>query len=402
MRAVRYLIVGGGLAAHRAAQQLARRDPGGAALLVSDERDPPYDRPPLSKEFLRGERRADTLAYPLVEGVDMALGVRCIHLDPTAHRATLSDGRTVEFERALIATGGRPRLLDVPGADAGGVHSLRTLPDAAAIDAAAAGARSAAIVGAGFIGMEAAASLVARGLEVTVVEAAPRVWAGFVPEALSTFFARYCTDRGVRFETGARVTRIDADRNARVVLADRDAVGADLVIVAVGIEPNVELAVAAGLEVADGIVVNEHLQTSAADVYAAGDVASSPDPVFGRRRRVEHWGAAEYGGQVAAWNMSGDSKPYDLLSYAWSDIFDLHLEFAGDEAPGDRVVTRGTIDDGRFTMLYLAGEYLSAYFAVNGNRRDFGPLQKLIRGRVPLGGREDRLADPDFSLRGLL
>ena len=175
----------------------------------------------------------------------------------------------------------------------------------------------------------------------------------------------------------------------------------DFVGIAVGIVPNVELAQQAGLEVDNGVVVNEHLQSSHEDVYAGGDVANYIDPVIGKRRRVEHWGHAEFCGQLAAQNMTGAHNAYDLLTYVWSDIFDLHLEFAGDESERDQVLVRGRLEDRSFTVLYLKQHVLRAYFAINTGAKEFPVLQRLIRQKKDLSGKEAQLQDPASALKGL-
>jgi NADPH-dependent 2,4-dienoyl-CoA reductase/sulfur reductase-like enzyme len=258
------------------------------------------------------------------------------------------------------------------------------------------------IVGAGFIGLELAASLTQKGVRVAVVEAAPRVWARFADPALATFFQDYCARKGIAFYTGEKVSEIRGGSrpSAVVTMAGRE-LPCDFVCVGVGIVPNVELAREAGLAVDNGIVVNEFLQSSHADIYAAGDVAAYLDPVFGKRRRVEHWGHAEYSGQLAGRNMAGARDPYDLLTYVWSDVFDLHLEFAGDESEHDVVLLRGRQEDGAFTVLYLREGALRAYFAVNADPKELPILQRLIRTGAILDGREEQLRDPAFAIAGL-
>lgn len=403
-----YLLIGGGLVASRAARQIRKRDPERRITLVGAEPHAPYDRPPLSKEFLRGEKAGDELLFDTAEeleqsGIELELGTVVRELDAHGKRVRLDDGATLSFDKALIATGGRPRRLELPGGDLGGIHYLRTVDDAAAIAEAARAGGRAAIVGAGFIGMEAAASLTKLGVAVTVLEAEPRVWARFADETLSGFFQDYCARKGVTFRTGVTVTGFHGSGRVQAVTVDgQDPVPCDFALVAVGIQANTELARAAGLAVSDGIVVNERLQTSHPEIYAGGDVANYPDPVFGKRRRVEHWGHAEHCGQVAGRNMAGDDQPYDLLTYVWSDIFDLHLEFAGDETEYDRVLVRGLMDDARFTVLFLKDDRLTAYFSINGNPRDFLPLKKLIRQRADLAGQDDVLTDPNSALKALL
>jgi NADPH-dependent 2,4-dienoyl-CoA reductase/sulfur reductase-like enzyme len=258
------------------------------------------------------------------------------------------------------------------------------------------------IVGAGFIGLELAASLTQKGVHVAVLEAAPHVWARFADATLAGFFRDYCARKGVAFYTDEKVTEIRGEGRPSTVLARSGLeLPCDFVCIGVCIVPNVELAQEAGLAVANGVVVNEFLQSSHPDVYAAGDVANYLDPVFGKRRRVEHWGHAEYSGQLAGRNMSGAREPYDLLTYVWSDVFDLHLEFAGDESEHDQVLYRGRLQDGAFTVLYMRDGALTAYFAVNGDSKDLPILQRLIRTGKILVGRQQSLQDPGYALKDL-
>lgn len=408
MADTQYLLIGGGLASHRAIQMIRQQDETGRITLVGAEPYPPYDRPPLSKEFLRGEKPRDQLVFDTGEAlesqnVDLVLDCRVTALDADNKRATLDNQHRISFERALLAPGGEPTRLDLPGARLDGVYYLRTVDDSVALAEAARSADRAVIVGAGFIGMEAAASLTQLGVEVTVLEAAPRIWAEFADETLAGFFEAYCRDRGVTFRTGATVTGFQGDgRVAAVTTEGADPIPCDFVLVAVGIDPSVELARAAGLTVDDGIVVDERLRTSHPEIFVAGDVANYPDPIFHRRRRVEHWGHAEYCGQVAGANMAGGGMTYGLLTYVWSDIFDLHLEFAGDETQFDEVLVRGRMDDTRFTVLYLKQHRLTAYFSVNGEAREFTMLKKLIKRGVDLSGKGPQLRDAESVLKELL
>ncbi|MGH7432312.1 MAG: NAD(P)/FAD-dependent oxidoreductase [Candidatus Methylomirabilales bacterium] len=408
MRSTRYLLIGGGLTSSQAAKQLREQDPHGSVTLVSEEPYVPYDRPPLSKEFLRGEKPRDALffdpeQYFRDQGVDLILGVRVQRLEPANKTALLASGEAIAFEKALLATGGRPVRLKLPGGDLPGVHYLRTLDDAAAIAAEAAPGKRAVFIGAGFIGMEVAASLTQRGIRVTVIEAHPHIWARFANPTLAGFFQDYCAQKGVTFHTNDTVMEIrGSGRPSSVLTRSGKELPCDFVCIGVGIVPNVELAQDAGLQVANGVVVNEYLQSSHPDIYAAGDVANYLDPVVGKRRRVEHWGHAEYCGQLAGQNMAGARNPYDLLTYVWSDIFDLHLEFAGDETEHDQVLLRGHFQDKSFTVLYLKHDVLRAYFAINTSSNEFPALQRLIRLKKDLTGHDAQLQDPTFAIKGLL
>ncbi len=408
MRQVRYLLIGGGLASQRAAAKLRELDAGGPVLLVAREDRLPYDRPPLSKDFLLGKTPADKLALQPPEwyrerNVEVLLGQSVEELDARGKTARLSDGQAVRFEKALLATGGRPTRLNVAGADLPGVHYLRTLDDSAAISAAAVAGRRAVIVGGGFIGMELASSLAQRGVAVTLLERGDRIWRRFADERISRYFEDAAAARGVAILKNERVVAIEgAGRAESVRTADGKRLPCDFVCVAVGIVPNVELAERAGLAMDDGILVNEHLQTSHPDVYAAGDVARFPDPYAGRPRRVEHWGGADYGGTLAGANLAGGTGRYDLLTYVWSDLFERHLEFAGDEAPPESTLLRGAMTDASFALLYLRGGRLTAYYAVNYKRKQYLVLQKLIKARVNLSGREAQLQDPALDPAALL
>ncbi len=408
MKSAQYLLIGGGLASSQAAKQLRDRDSRGRIVLVSEEPYVPYDRPPLSKEFLRQQKSKnelffDTEQYFHDHQIDLILGTAVQRLDVSKKTATLTNGETIQFEKALIGTGGRPVRLTIPGGNLPGVHYLRTLDDSAAISAEPGQGKSAIMIGAGFIGIEVAASLTQRGVQVTVLESQSHIWPRFADATLAVFFQDYCMQKGVTFCTGEMAVEIRGKgRPSSVITKSGKELPCDFVCIGVGIVPNVEIARDAGLAVDNGIVVNEYLQTSYPDIYAAGDVANYPDSIFTKRRRVEHWGHAEYCGQLAGQNMAGARNKYDFLTYVWSDIFDLHLEFAGDESEQDEVLIRGRLQDKSFTILYLKQKVLKAYFAVNTGSKEFPTLQRLIRQKKDLTGKEAQLQDPAFSLKQLL
>ena len=408
MSATRFLIIGGGLAGNEAARYLTKLAPGAAITLVGEEPHLPYDRPPLSKDFLKGAKpRADLFFdapdYYAQHGITVLSGQAVTGLDLAAKAATLANGQTLPFDRALLATGGRPVRLRLPGGDLRGVHYLRRVDDAEGIAADAVPGRAAVIIGGGFIGMELAATLTERGVRVTVIEDRPHIWARFLPPELAAFFQQHCGARGIQFRVNQRVQEIlGADGRVRAVKTSTgDELPCDLVCVGVGIVPNVELASAAGLKVENGIVVDEHLQTSHPDVFAAGDVCNYPDPFAGRRRRVEHWTHAKYCGRLAAQNLAGQPTAYDLLSFVWSDLFDLHLKFVGDEFEHDRIVVRGPMTAAGFSVLFLKAGRVRALFAINQDARAMAALRLLVAKQTNVAGREGALQDPLADLRKL-
>ena len=404
----KYLLIGGGLASSQAAKQLRQLDPQATITLVTDDPHPPYDHPPLSKDFLRGEMQKEKVffdepSFYEAQKIELKLGSAVTQLDPASKTARLDDGTQLSFDKALIATGGRPVHPAIPGADLPGVHYLRTLNDSMSLVAVATPGAFAVLIGAGFIGLEVAASLTQRGVQVTVVETGAHIWPRFADETLAAAIQERCIAKGVAFRTGESVTEIQRQNEKFSVHLKSGAVlPCNFVCIGVGIVPNVELAQQAGLAVDNGIVVDEYLQSSQPGIYAAGDVANYVDPLFGKRRRVEHWGHAEYSGHLAAQNMTGAHRPYDLLTYVWSDIFDLHLEFAGDEKEHDRMLLRGTLHELSCIILYLKQHRLMAYFAINANNKDLPPLQKLIKNKTDLTGRETALQDSDVQLKTLL
>lgn len=408
MNPTKYLLIGGGVASHYAAEEIRKKDSRGAITIIGEEPYLPYDRPPLSKEFLRGDKPlADMFFEPedfyREKDIKVVLKTSVQKLDLQKRSATLSNNDSVIFEKALLATGGSPIKLKLPGADMPGVHYLRNIDDANAIAKEVQPGKRCVIIGAGFIGIEVAATLTQKGASVTVLEAEPRIWSRFTDESMSSYFQNYCTEKGVTFNTSQMAVEIrGGGKPSSVVTKAGKEIPCDFVCIAVGITPNIELAQQAGLEVNNGVVVNDTMQSSNPNVYAAGDICNYPDPIFGRRRRVEHWGHAKYSGQVAGRNMAGAVTKYNMLSYVWSDIFDLHLEFAGNENSHDRVILRGKFEDKSFYALYLKDNVLTAYLSVNTSPKDFPTFQRLIQRKKDLADKDDVLRDPMGDIKSLL
>lgn len=368
------VIVGGGLAGASAAFELRDRGFDGRMRIVAEESTAPYERPPLSKSYLRGESSLETAlvraaAEYETRGIELLAGRRATALDPVARRLGLDDGRELAFDAALIATGAAPRPLAAPGADLAGVHALRTVGDADAIRAAAETAGSIVVIGGGWIGTEVAASLRELGRAVTLITTRPRPLEGIVGPEVAEAYRALHADHGTRLVRG-RVTGLEGEgRVRRVRLADGTRIPADLVIVGIGVVPRVELAAASGLAIiGGGIAVDEHLRTAAPTVYAVGDVATAWSPRFGRHLRVEHWDNAIRQGRTAAANILGAGIAYDRIPYFYSDQFDLGMEYRGYAPAWDRVVVHGDVRAREFLAFWLAGGRVVA--AMNANRWD--------------------------------
>ena len=397
-----FVIVGSGLAGAKAAETLRAEGFGGRLLLLGEEADRPYDRPPLSKAYLRGETDRDSL-YVHPEGFYAAHGIELRPsspvgaIDPGSRQVELVSGERISYERLLLATGAAPRRLPLPGADLAGVQYLRTRSDADALAAAAAHAEHVVVVGTGWIGSEAAASLRQLGREVTLVgpDTAPLVRV-LGPEVGGVYRDLHA-DHGVRLALGTRVAAFRGHgRVEAVVTSDGRTIEGDLVLVGAGAVPRTELAEAAGFAVRNGILVNEQLEVvGAAGVYAAGDVAAAWHPRYQRYLHVEHWANARNQGPAAARNMLGRSLPYARLPYFYSDQYDLSMEYSGLATTWDRVVVRGDLAARTFIAFWLKDQRVIA--GMNANVWDVTEsIQTLIRSGRSVD--PARLADPDIPL----
>ena len=338
------VIVGAGHVGGRAALALREAGWSGRVLLIGDETDPPYERPPLSKSVLMGEPFAATLATAAQfadAGVDWLAGRRVVAIDRAAAEIALDDGKRLAYHGLLLATGGRARRLDVPGADLPGVLTLRTLADARALAPRIAPGQRLLVIGGGFIGLEVAASARARGAEVAVLEAAPRLLGRAVPATIAARVQALHESRGVLVRIGVPPVAFEArDGALHVRLADGSVLLADTIVVGIGIVPNIELAEQCGLACANGIVVDGHLRTSDPLICAAGDVASFPSALSGRALRLESWHNAEDQARVAAANMAGGEAIVGAVPWFWSDQYDHQLQIAGDPSLGTQRATR--------------------------------------------------------------
>lgn len=401
----RAVIVG---ASHAGAQLCARlRQEGwaGEILLIGDEPYLPYQRPPMSKTYLADESAIDDLLIRGPEFYDkqditIRRG-RVERIDLATRHVVLSDGESIGYDKLALCLGARPRRLPVQGADLAGVHYLRTAGDVEAIRSTVAGSRRAVIVGGGYIGLETAASLRRLGLDVTVVEAADRVLQRVTAPEVSDFFARIHQSEGVHIRTGAVVAGLEgSDRVSAVRLADGEELAADIVIVGIGVQPNVELAQEAGLAVDDGVVIDTTSRTSDPDIVAAGDCANYLDPRYRQRVRLESVSSAVEQAKVAAATMCGRSAEISALPWFWSDQYDLRLQIAGLNSGYDEVVLRGdpTVDRD-FACFYLRDGELIAADCVN-RPQEFMFSKRAIAQRLPVD--RQRLADLDVPIASLL
>jgi 3-phenylpropionate/trans-cinnamate dioxygenase ferredoxin reductase subunit len=366
-----FVIVGAGLAGASAAATLRKEGFQGEMILVGEEPHLPYDRPPLSKEYLQGRRSFDTTlirpaSFFKENSIEMQLGVRATGVDPESRVLETSEG-PIHYNKLLIATGSKNRRLQVPGVDLEGVHELRTIEDADAIRASMRGHRRAAVVGMGFIGSEVAASLASMGREVTVVETLETPLFGVLGDRIGSLLEEIHREQGVRILLGQTLAAFEGrGRVERAITSRGQRIECGFAVVGVGVDPATELAVKAGVETDNGVVVDEYCQTSAEGIYAAGDVTNHYHPVAGRRLRVEHWQNALKQGPVAAMNMMGVRKVYDDVHWFWSDQYDHNLQYAGFNGDWDDMVVRGRLEDRNFVAYYLVtGRIL---FAVALNR----------------------------------
>lgn len=404
----RFVIVGAGLAGAKAAEALRAEGFTGTITLIGDEPERPYERPPLSKGYLQGDdEREKVFVHPQDwyqdHNVDLRLGSPTTAIDRDTSEVTLADGTTIGYDKLLISTGSSPRVLDLPGAGLDGVVYLRRIGDSERIRSRFEAGGPVAIIGAGWIGLESAAAARTAGLEVTVLEMADLPLQKILGDDVAKVFADLHAAHGVDMRFGVEVEELTgADgRVTGVRLSDGTVIEARTVLVGVGITPNVDLAERAGLEVNNGIVVDEHLRTSDADIVAAGDVASAYHPRLGKHIRVEHWANALNQPAVAAKSMLGEDTSYDRSPYFFSDQYDLGMEYTGYVEPGgyDRVVFRGDPNSGPFIAFWTNQDRVLA--GMNVNLWDVtDDIKGLIESGEPVD--LDALADPDTPLAALL
>ena len=399
-----FVVVGASLAGATAAATLRQDGFDGDLTLIGAEPHPPYERPPLSKQYLRGEAPFEkALVRPVTfydeHRIETILGVRATRVDPAERVVHLETGRRLPYDKLLIATGVRNRRPPIPGLELPNVFDLRSVTDADALRKQIATGARAAVIGMGFIGCEVAASLRQKGVDVVAIESSATPLFRVLGEEVGAVVAAMHHDHGVetifddlvmRFEGQGRVERVTTKHGRRLEC--------DFAVVGVGVEPVVDFLADSGIGIDNGILVDEYCRTTVDGIYAAGDVANHQHPVFARRMRVEHWQNAMQQGAAAARSMLGTGQPYDAIHWFWSDQYDANLQYAGSHRKWDRLVIRGSLDERRFIAFYLNQGRIDAVVALNRGK-DVRRAMPLIRSRgLP---DPERLKDEDVDLRSL-
>ncbi len=372
MRNPKYLILGGGMVAGYAAKQFVENGlKPGELTIVSSDSSIPYERPPLSKGFLAGkEAEASILISPKTfyedHGIEIMLKCHVEGVDSSSKRVHLHSGEDLEFDKLIIATGARVRMLDLPGRDLEGIYYLRTLDDSRRIREKAESAKHAVVIGGGFISMEVTAVLAQKGIETTMILPEDRIWKRFFTPSMSQFFENYYSARGVHFAKNTKVAKFIGDGNIESAVQENgNILPCDMVVAGIGVTPVTEPLIKSGIEVQNGVVVNQYLETNRPDIYAAGDVASYYDVLFKRYRRAEHWDNAVSQGQYCAKALSGERTPFVHVPYFFSDVFDLSYEFWGDPSDAEGIMTTGDLGSSSFGVWWLSHGTLVATFLMN-------------------------------------
>ena len=399
-----FVIVGASLTGAKAAETLRAEGFDERVVLVGAEDERPYERPPLSKDYLRGEVDRETVyvhpeEFYAEHDIELRLGRSAVSLNAAGSELTLDNGERVRYDQLLLATGAEPRRLSIPGGDLDGVLYLRSVADSDALRARLDRGGAVVVIGAGWIGAEVAASARQRGLEVTVIDPLTVPLERVLGTEVGAVYRDLHLDHGVQMLHGTAVEAFEGDTAVqRVRTIDGRELECDFVVVGVGVHPRTGLAAQAGLAVDNGILVDEHLQTSAPGVFAAGDVANAQHPFYGQPIRVEHWANALHQGPLAARAMLGHADAYDRLPYFFSDQYDVGMEYAGLARSRDRVVFRGDPAGREFIAFWMVGDRVVA--GMNVNVWDVtDAIQRLIRERVAVDDR--RLADADVPLEAL-
>ncbi len=383
-----HVIIGGGLAGGHAAKAIRENDPLASIAIITDENHLPYDRVPLSKTYLTGNMPEDALYmkksdFYEKQRITIIKDRKAVSLDPKNHLVRLNDDSEFSFKKLLLATGGHARHLTLPGSDLKNIFYLRTIDDSEAIKKEMQKSTNAVVIGGGFIGCELASAFSKKNINTIIIEAGSKILGRVFDEDTANWLGDFFARKGIKIITKTKPTRFlgDDGRVTAIELETGQKIPADFVVVGIGISPNVDLAQNAGLQVDNGITVNEFLETSFPDVYAASDVANFFSPVFGRHLRLEHYDLAIRQGETAGMNMTGKQKSFTDLPYFFSFMFNLRIEVYGDMSKYDTVITRGQIgENGGFAKFYVDNNVVNAVMLVN-RKEDVDPIKQLISSR---------------------
>mgnify|MGYP000356486055 FL=1 len=396
------VIIGAGHAAGQAAASLRQAKFEGSITIIGDEAHVPYQRPPLSKQYLAGTQVADKVylraeKFYADKDIQLMLDTRATQIDPGTKTINLDNGETIAYEKLLISTGSRPRKLSIEGSDLSGIHYLRTMDDVDGIRADVKPGANLVIVGGGYIGLEVAAVGIELGMNVHVLEMEERILQRVTTPEMSAYYHKLHSDRGVHIHTQTGVTGFSGNGKVENVLCGDESFAADIVIVGIGIIPNIEIAEEAGIFCDNGIVVDDHCCTSDPDIYAAGDCTNHPNPLMNKRLRLESVPNAMDQARVSTANMLGDDKVYAAIPWFWSDQYELKLQMVGFSADGDSQVLRGDMENHQFAIFYLKDGKVVAADAVN-SPKEFMLCKQLVGKPADPA----QLADPETDLKSLL
>lgn len=396
------VIIGAGHAAGQAAASLRQAKFEGSITIIGDEAHVPYQRPPLSKQYLAGTQVADKVylraeKFYADNDIQLMLDTRATQIDPGTKTINLDNGETIAYEKLLISTGSRPRKLSIEGSDLSGIHYLRTMDDVDGIRADVKPGANLVIVGGGYIGLEVAAVGIELGMNVHVLEMEERILQRVTTPEMSAYYHKLHSDRGVHIHTQTGVTGFSGNGKVENVLCGDESFAADIVIVGIGIIPNIEIAEEAGIHCDNGIVVDDHCCTSDPDIYAAGDCTNHPNPLMNKRLRLESVPNAMDQARVSTANMLGDDKVYAAIPWFWSDQYELKLQMVGFSADGDSQVLRGDMENHQFAIFYLKDGKVVAADAVN-SPKEFMLCKQLVGKPADPA----QLADPETDLKSLL
>jgi len=407
-RAVKYLLIGGGMASANCARHLREQGADGQILLVGRELDPPYNRPPLSKQYVRGEEKMDDIVFRPQSWydenqVELLTKTSVTSIDPGARKATLSNKDVVSFEKALLATGANVNILHVDGAELDGIHYLRTVRNSDALREELETAARVALVGGSYIGTELSASFTSLGKQCELVMLEEVTFERFYGPEVGRYFQDVLTENGVKVHASQELERFEGDgkRVSKLVTKSGKEIECDFVVIGAGVHPEIRLAEQAGLETGKGVITDKFLETSAPGIFAAGDIAEYDSVVHGRRLRIEHWDVAFNQGNTAALNMLGKQQPHDVVPYFWSDLADWSsMEYVGPASDWDDVVWRGRPEDGKFAAWYVKDGRVAAALTV-GRSDDLAVARRLMVAGTDISGHRHLIEDTDSDISAL-